>query len=50
MLKNETTVEKCPKYYLTVALWLAVKHPKSCVRVEAGKRVSVIGERERDRE
>jgi len=25
-----------------------VKHPKSCVRIEAGKRVSVIREKERN--
>jgi len=25
-----------------------VKHPKSCVRIEAGKRVSVIREKERE--
>lgn len=49
-LKNETIVEKCPKYYLTVALWFTVKHPKSCVRIEAGKRVSVIREKERNTE
>lgn len=31
-----------------MVLWLTVKHPKSCVRIEeVGKRVSVIRERER---